>query len=142
MEIREVLECYAAEKASTTADEEKLALLGNAVNKLQAGKNDPGDFLSADLDFHVALADAANLSEIGDLVKGIHRTLNKKLPVIFSAAREEKISKSIDTAKHIYRYIVRGEGKRAARCLRNHLSTVNDDLKDELLQKQFEEIRP
>lgn len=139
MEIREVLECYAAEKASTIANEEKLALLRKAVNKFEGSRDDLRDFILADLDFHVALADAANLPEIGDLIKGIHRTVNKKLPIIFSASRKEKISTSIDTAKQVFHYIVSGDGKQAARCLRNHLSTINDDLKDELLQKQFQQ---
>jgi len=93
----------------------------------------------ADRDFHVAIGAAANLPEIGELVYAIHQTGNKKLPVIFSASRKEKIAKGIDTAKRILHYIIKGDGKQAARCMRNHLSTTNEDLKDELLQRQFQD---
>ena len=141
MEIREVLECYAVEKASLVASEENIELLKKAVNRLENSGDDLSEFLLADLEFHIALGKSANLPEIGDLVKGVHRTVNKKLPVIFSASRKEKIEKSINTAKQVFHYIVIGEGKQAARCLRNHLNTIDDNLKNELLQKQYEDNR-
>jgi len=139
MEIRGVLECYAVEKASSVASEENIKFLKNAVKRLENSGDELREFLLADMEFHNAIGESANLPEIGDLVKGVHRTVNKKLPVIFSALRKEKIAKSIDTAKNILQYIISGEGRQAARCMRNHLSTTNDDLKDELLQKQFQE---
>ncbi len=139
LEIREVLECYAVEKASTVASEENLELLKKVVERLENSGDDLREFLLADMEFHITIGETAQLPEIGELVKTIHRTVNKKMPVIFSASRKEKIEKSINTAKNILQYIINGEGRLAARSMRNHLSTVNDDLKDELLQKQFQE---
>lgn len=139
MEIREVLECYAIEKASSVASEENIEFLKKALKRLKNSGDDLREFILADLEFHIAIGESANLPEIGEFVKGVHRTVNKKLPVIFSASRKEKIAKSIDTAENILQYIISGEGRQAARCMRNHLSTTNDDLKNELLQKQFQE---
>ena len=139
MEIRNVLECYAVEKASSVASEENIASLKKPVKRLENSRDDLREFLLADLEFHNAIGESAKLPEIGHLVKGVHRTMNKKLPVIFSASRKEKIAKSIDTAKNTLQYIISGEGRQAARCMRNHLSTVNDDLKDDLAQMQFKE---
>jgi GntR family transcriptional repressor for pyruvate dehydrogenase complex len=139
MEIREVLECYAVEKASLVASEENIELLEKALEKLENSRNDLSKFLLADRDFHIAIGAAANLPEIGELVYAIHQTGNKKLPVIFSASRKEKIAKGIDTAKKVLNYITKGEGKQAARYMRNHLNTTNEDLKDELLQRQFQD---
>ena len=133
MEIREVLECYAAEKAAMIASEEKLALLRKAVNKLEVSQTDLREFFLDDLNFHVSLADAANLPELGDLLKLIHETFYAKLPVVFATSKEEKVAKSVDTIRHILHYVISGEGKQAARCMRNHLSSYNNDLKDELL---------
>lgn len=139
MEIREVLESYAVEKASLVASEENIELLKKAVKRLENSGDDLSEFLLADLEFHIAIGKSANLPEIGDLVKGVHRTVNKKLPVIFSASKKEKIEKSIDTAKNMLKYIINGEGKQAARCMRNHLSTINNVLTVELMQNQCQE---
>lgn len=138
MEIREVLECYAAEKAAVIANEENLAFLRKSVNIFEDSGDDFQKFLAADLDFHIALANAANLPEIGDLVKVIHKTINRKLAVVFATSRQEKIVKSIDTAKQIVHYVMSGEGKQAARCMRNHLSTLQENLKDDLLAEVLE----
>ena len=139
MEIREVLECYAVEKASLVASEENIKLLEKALEKLENSRNDLSKFFLADRDFHVAIGAAANLPEIGELVYAIHLSGNNKLPVIFTAIRKEKIAKGIDTAKRILHYIIKGDGKQAARCMRNHLNTTNEDLKGELLQIQFQD---
>lgn len=139
MEIREVLECYAVEKASRVASEENLERLKLTLRKLENTQNDLSQFLLADRDFHVAIGEAANLPEIGELVHAIHQTGNKKLPVVFTAPRKDKIAKGIDTAKVLLHYIIKGDGKQAARCMRNHLNTTNEDLKDELLEREFQD---
>jgi GntR family transcriptional regulator, transcriptional repressor for pyruvate dehydrogenase complex len=135
MEIRELLECYAAEKASKMASEDKIAQLRMATEKLEESITDLRKFSSADLNFHVALAEAANLPELGDLLKGIYKIFYNKLPVVFATSKEEKVAKSIDTAKCALDYIIKGEGKQAARCMRNHLSSYNEELKDELFRE-------
>lgn len=139
LEIREVLECYAVEKAAIVASEDNMENLKKAVNRLGKSGRDLSEFLLADLDFHVAIGMCARLPELSELVKAIHKTWNKKLPVIFRASQEKKIEKSIQTAKQVLGHIEQGEGKQAARCMRNHLSTVNDDLKDDLARMQFKE---
>jgi len=137
LEIREILECYAVEKAATVASENNIEKLKLAVNRLGKSGDDLREFLLADLAFHVAIGLCARLPELADMVKAIHKSGNKKLPVIFRATREEKIEKSIQTAKQILAYIEQGEGKQAARCMRNHLDTVNDGLRDDLVQNQM-----
>ncbi len=134
MEMREVLECYAAEKASLVASEDKLAALTNAYKKLEKSKGDLRKFKSTDLDFHVAVANAANLPELGDLLRGIYKIFYEKLPVVFVTSKEEKVLKSINTAKGVVDYIIKGESKRAARSMRDHLSSYNEELKDEMLK--------
>lgn len=134
MEIREVLECYAAEKASLKASEEKIAALAKAVKELEGSRKDLRIFSATDLNFHVALAEAANLPEMRDLLKGIYKIVYDNLPVVFAISKEEKVAKSIDTAKCALDYIIKGEGKQAARCMRDHLSDYNEELKARLLK--------
>ena len=138
MEIRVVLECYTVEKAASIASEENIDVLTKAVKRIENSGDDPREFLLADMEFRIAIGESANLPQIGDLVKGVHRAVNKKLPVIFSASKKEKIAKSIHTAKNMLTYNISGQGRQAARCMRNRLSTINDDLKDELLQKHLQ----
>jgi len=137
LEIREVLECYAVEKAAIVASEDDLAMLRKAVNRLAKSGKHLREYLFADLNFHIAISLCARLPELSKLVKEIHELWNKKWPVIFSASQEEKIEKSIQTAKQVLRHIEQGEGKQGARSMRNHLSTVNVDLRDELVQKHL-----
>jgi GntR family transcriptional repressor for pyruvate dehydrogenase complex len=138
LEIREVLECYAVEKAASVASEADIEVLQNIVKRLENSNDDLREFLLADMEFHMAIGRAANLPEIGDLVKSVHQTVNKKLPVVFSASKKDRIAKSIDTARDMLQHITGGEGRKAARCMRNHLSMINNDLKEQLLASNAE----
>lgn len=134
MEIREVLETYVVRKAAERANTKQLVALQRAVENLAQCRENT-ELLAADLEFHVALANAAGNPEIGEIVKMIHATTHKKLPVVYTTSRKEKVEKNISTAKDIVTHIIRGEGSQAARCMRNHLDTTNEDLKKELLEK-------
>jgi len=121
VEIREVLECHAVEKAAARADGRQLALLAKAIKNLEQCAVERGKFLAEDLDFHLAIADAANLPEVGGIVKAIHHEINKLLAVVFTTSKPEAVLEAIETAKMVYTFIISGEGKQAARCMRNHL---------------------
>ncbi len=129
VEIREVLECYAVRKAAERADNKQLALLGQAIKNLEKCTVAIEKFLAADLKFHIAIANAANLPEVGKIVEGIHSEINKLLSVVFTTSKPEAVLEAIESAKMIYTFIVSGEGKQAARCMRNHLDTSANALK-------------
>ena len=122
-EIREVLECHAVEKAAVRAGRKQLALLGKAIKNLEKSATEREKFLVEDLNFHMAIANAANLPEVGRIVEIIHHEVNKLLAVVFTTSKPEAVLEAIETAKMVYTFIVSGEGKQAARCMRNHLDT-------------------
>lgn len=126
--IREILECYAVEQAAARADEEQLVAMRRALNELEECRENVGNFLKCDLKFHLAVANAAQNKEIGEVVKLIHNTTNTRVPVAFTTSRMDNIEKAIETAKKTYTHIVNGEGKQAARSLRNHLAIAKNDL--------------
>lgn len=128
IDIREVLECYAIERAAERADEKDLAAIQRAVSKLEECREDVGNFLAMDLEFHISLAYAAKRGEIGEIIKLIHNTINARVPVAFTTAKIDNIIKAIDTAKKIYTHVINGDGKQAARCLRNHLEITKEAL--------------
>jgi GntR family transcriptional repressor for pyruvate dehydrogenase complex len=129
LEIREVLECHAVEKAAERADSRQLALLGKAIKNLEASVIEREKFLAADLNFHISIANAANLPEVGRIVRVIHHEINKLLAVVFTTSKPEAVLEAIETAKSAYTFIIGGEGKQAARCMRNHLDTSRKALR-------------
>lgn len=129
VEIREVLECHVVQKAADRADSKQLDLLGKAIQNLEKSALKREKFLTEDLNFHIALANAANLPEIGKIVALIHTEINKLLAVVFTTSKPEAVLEAIESAKMVHRYIVSGEGQQAARCMRNHLDTSANALK-------------
>lgn len=121
LEIREVLECHVVEKAAARADSKQLALLGKAIKNLEQCAIEREKFLAEDLNFHISIANAANLPEVGRIIRVIHHEINKLLAVVFTTSKPEAVLEAIETAKMVYTFIISGEGKQAARCMRNHL---------------------
>ena len=58
VEVREILEPEIAALATTRADQEVLAAMREQVEVMDASKTDPDAYIEADLDFHLALAEA------------------------------------------------------------------------------------
>lgn len=137
IEMREVLECFIVEKAAHRADEAQLQELSRIVSRLEKCENDVPNFISTDLEFHVALAVAAKNPEIGELIKLIHITANNLVPVAFNTSRQDNIIKAIQTIKKVYEYVVNGEAAKAVRSMRNHLDTTKEALIKEF-QSQIE----
>ncbi len=135
MEIRELLECYTAKKAAEVASEEQFSRLEKAVERLEKCEDDARGFMTEDLKFHIELANSANLPEVAEIIKVIHPVINRKLPVIIDAQRGKYLKNSIESARNIYKYALRGEGRLAMRCMRNHLGSAMDALQKEFNKK-------
>lgn len=82
-EVREILEPQIAALATTRADEEDLRALREQVAIMDAAKNDPEAFIEADLDFHLALAEAAANPIILSLIDSIVGLLREQRMGIF-----------------------------------------------------------
>ena len=130
VEIREVLECYVVQKAAERAGNEQLARLSKAMKNLEKSVVEIETFLTEDLNFHITIANAANLPEVGEIVKVIHTETNKLFSVAFTTSKREAVLGAIETAKMVCNFIISGEGKQAARCMRNHLDWAASALKN------------
>jgi GntR family transcriptional repressor for pyruvate dehydrogenase complex len=82
-EAREILEPEIAALATTRADEEDLAAMREQVAIMDAAKRDPEAFIEADLDFHLALAEAAGNPIILSLIDSIVGLLREQRMGIF-----------------------------------------------------------
>ena len=128
MKTREVLECRAAELASKSADPKNLQRLQEAIkilNQTEYGKK----FMVADVEFHVALAEASGNILLCEILKLLVEKVHRHHLIYFSIS-SILVKKTKDTANQILSHIIRGEGENAAACVRYHLSVVDDALKD------------
>jgi GntR family transcriptional repressor for pyruvate dehydrogenase complex len=82
-EVREILEPEIAALATTRADAEDLAAMRQQVATMDAAKRDPEAYIEADLDFHLALAEAAGNPIILSLIDSIVGLLREQRMGIF-----------------------------------------------------------
>lgn len=129
VEIREILECYVVQKAAERGESKQLHRLGDAIGNLRKCAGDREKFLKRDLNFHLAVANAANLPEAGEITRLIHGRINSLPPVAFSTSKTGAVIEAIETAERVYRAILRGDGVQAARHMRNHLDAYAKALK-------------
>jgi len=82
-EVREILEPEIAALATTRADEEVIKAMKEQVSIMDAAKQDPEAYIEADLDFHLALAEAAGNPIILSLIDSIVGLLREQRIRIF-----------------------------------------------------------
>jgi GntR family transcriptional regulator, transcriptional repressor for pyruvate dehydrogenase complex len=82
-EVREILEPEIAALAATRAKEENLAAMREAIVVMDEARQDPDAFIEADLDFHLALAEAAANPLILSLIDSIVGLLREQRIRIF-----------------------------------------------------------
>jgi len=82
-EVREVLEPEIAAMAATRSDAEDLASMREQVGIMDESRKDPEAFIEADLDFHLALAEAAANPIILSLIDSIVGLLREQRMGIF-----------------------------------------------------------
>ncbi len=138
MKAREIIECSAAEIAAETADEEGIIRIQNALEKVEASTHDADDFYQADFEFHIAIAEATNNQAIYELVKLLVDKVHKNHTEFMAESLKNwtlvNLEKSIFTARKIFTYLSKGQGKESARYMRDHLNIVNFELESGYLR--------
>jgi GntR family transcriptional regulator, transcriptional repressor for pyruvate dehydrogenase complex len=82
-EVREILEPEIAALAATRVDDEDLASMREQIGVMDSARKDPVAFIEADLDFHLALAEAAANPLILSLIDSIVGLLREQRMGIF-----------------------------------------------------------
>jgi GntR family transcriptional repressor for pyruvate dehydrogenase complex len=131
IECRDALECKSVKLATERAEKNNIKRLKNAVRKMEQNRADYQKFLSADMDFHKTIAEAANNPVIYEMTKLLldkvvahHSKFQTRLfsPVYFQA--------SIDTAKQVIAFIEQGDAAKAVNRIKKHLNAIQSELKD------------
>jgi GntR family transcriptional repressor for pyruvate dehydrogenase complex len=124
-EVREILEPEIAALATTRADEEVLAAMKEQVEVMDASKTDPDAYIEADLDFHLALAEAAGNPIILSLIDSIVGLLREQRMGIFQVKGGPERGQYHH--KKILEAIEHRDSAGAREAMKAHLKQVRED---------------
>lgn len=126
-EVREILEPEIAALAATRVDEEDLASMREQIAIMDSARKDPEAFIEADLDFHLALAEAAANPLILSLIDSIVGLLREQRIKIFNV--EGGPQRGQVHHKRILEAMERRDAEMARTAMRAHLEQVREDSK-------------
>src|ERR1700676_1395049 len=124
-EVREILEPEIAALAATRVDDEDLASMREQIGVMDSARKDPVAFIEADLDFHLALAEAAANPLILSLIDSIVGLLREQRMGIFQV--EGGPERGQYHHKRILEAIEHRDPLGARDAMKAHLRQVRDD---------------
>jgi GntR family transcriptional repressor for pyruvate dehydrogenase complex len=124
-ELRLILEPGIAAVAAARVKEEDLAAMREAVAVMDRSQKDPGAYIEADLDFHLALAEAAANPLILSLIDSIVGLLREQRIKIFNV--EGGPQRGQFHHKRILEAVERHDPEMARNAMRAHLEQVKQD---------------
>jgi len=124
-EVRAVLEPEIAALAATRAEEQHIAAMQDAFEVMDRSRQDPVAFIEADLDFHLALAEAAANPLILSLIDPIVGLLREQRMRIFHV--EGGPERGQYHHKRILDAVVQRDIEKARSAMRAHLQQVRED---------------
>lgn len=125
VEVRDILEPEIAALAAERADDEALAAMREAVTTMDGAAWDSDVYIEADLDFHLALAEAAGNPIVLSLIDSIVGLLREQRLRIF------RVEGGPDRGQHHHRRILeaiqRRDPQAARAAMQSHLAQVRED---------------
>jgi len=133
-EVREILEPEIAALAATRANEENLAAMREAITVMDESRRDPDAFIEADLDFHLALAEAAANPLILSLIDSIVGLLREQRIRIFHV--DGGPERGQYHHKRILEAVEHRDSQGAREAMRAHLRQVRSDSRNTTSEKE------
>jgi GntR family transcriptional regulator, transcriptional repressor for pyruvate dehydrogenase complex len=124
-EVRAILEPEIAALAATRIQESELATMREAVAVMERSGQDPDAYIEADLDFHLALAEAAANPLILSLLDSIVGLLREQRLRIFNVPGGP--ARGQIHHKRILQAVEQHDTQMAREAMREHLEQVRDD---------------
>jgi GntR family transcriptional regulator, transcriptional repressor for pyruvate dehydrogenase complex len=124
-EVRAILEPEIAALAATRIQDSELATMREAVAVMDRSGQDPDAYIEADLDFHLALAEAAANPLILSLLDSIVGLLREQRLRIFNVPGGP--ARGQIHHKRILQAVERHDTQMAREAMREHLKQVRDD---------------
>jgi GntR family transcriptional repressor for pyruvate dehydrogenase complex len=129
-EVREILEPDIAALAATRADEEDIAAMREAIALMDTMRQDADAFIEADLDFHLALAEAASnplILSLIDSIVGLLREQRKRIFYVDGGPERGQYHH-----KRILEAVEHRDSQGAREAMRAHLRQVRADSRNSL----------
>jgi GntR family transcriptional repressor for pyruvate dehydrogenase complex len=133
-ELRAILEPEIAALAASRGEEQHLTTMREAVEVMDGSRQDPEAFIEADLDFHLALAEAAANPLILSLIDSIVGLLREQRMKIFRV--DGGPERGQFHHKRILQAIELRDPEKARTTMRDHLQQVCEDCRDDLTDAQ------
>jgi GntR family transcriptional repressor for pyruvate dehydrogenase complex len=124
-ELRAILEPEIAALAATRIEESELATMREAVAVMDRAEQDPEAYIEADLDFHLALAEAAEnplILSLLDSIVGLLREQRLRIFLVPGGPERGQIHH-----KKILDAVERRDAHAARQAMRDHLEQVRED---------------
>lgn len=137
MEVRDCLEYKCAELAAERVDPAQIKRMKQAVGKMQDPEASLESVNRADLEFHLALAEASG----NDVICEIMKLLINKMEIFsgkFWATLPSAREKAISTANQVITSVAEGDNHKAAESMKKHLELVTERLKQVVSENAFE----
>jgi GntR family transcriptional repressor for pyruvate dehydrogenase complex len=125
VEVREILEPEIAALAATRSEKDDITAMREAVEAMDNSKTEPEAFIEADLDFHLALAEAASNPLILSLIDSIVGVLREQRMGIFRV--EGGAQRGQYHHKKILEAVEHRDALGARESMRAHLQQVRED---------------
>jgi len=124
-EVREMIEPEIAAMAAARADGEDLAAMRESVGVMDQAKRDPEAYIEADLDFHLALAEAAGNPIILSLIDSIVGLLREQRMGIFQV--DGGPERGQYHHKKVLEAVEHRDSAGAREAMRAHMTQVRED---------------
>jgi GntR family transcriptional regulator, transcriptional repressor for pyruvate dehydrogenase complex len=125
VEVRGILEPEIAALAAIRAEESDLTVMRDSVALMDRSHRDPDAYIEADLDFHLALAEAASNPLILSLIDSIVGLLREQRLRIFSVPGGPERGQVHH--KRILEAMERRDAQKAREAMKAHLEQVRED---------------
>lgn len=139
LEVRKIIETGAASSAARKRTDENLKVMAAALEEMRISRGDEEVGEKADLQFHLAIADASqNLLLVGLLnhVSELMRETMKETRIFWIYSKRTTLEKLYSEHMKIYEAIAEKDENAAGKAMLKHLDNV-----EEILEKYFEESK-
>ncbi len=131
-EVRKILEVEAAGLAAVRRSDENLVRMGEAIEQMTAGLDSQERFSESDLWFHLQVAAATRNRVIIRMMDGIRDLLHRSLASIYKIPGSP--TRTLEQHQAIFRAIQTGPADAARHAMRQHLTRVEQDIREVLAE--------
>ncbi|NLG80480.1 MAG: FadR family transcriptional regulator [Firmicutes bacterium] len=128
VEMRKIIETETAALAARRATEEDLAVMANAIEKMRAGLDSCEAYISADLEFHMAVVAASRNRGLATMMAAIRDMLRDALAGIYQVP--DSAAKALHEHTEIYESIKAHDEQKAHEAMSQHLTRVGKEVSE------------